>query len=63
MENIRSQKIIYDLEEDLKENVQPVDIIRQKRIDILKDSLQILDRNMSGCARLQDYDLINEISM
>ena len=63
LENIRSQKIIYDLEEDLKENVQPVDIIRQKRIDILKDSLQILDRNMSGCARLQDYDLINETSM
>ena len=63
IENVRSQKIMNDLEENLKENVQPNDIVIQKRIETLADSLMIMEKNMAGCARLQDYDLINETSM
>lgn len=63
LENIKSQKLLYDLESELKTNVQSVDVIRQKRIDAIKESLNVLERNMTGCARLQDYDLINETAM
>ena len=63
LENIKSQKVIFDVENELKTNVQPDDIIRERRINAIKEAMTILERNMTGCARLQDYDLINETSM
>ncbi|MCQ2815670.1 MAG: hypothetical protein MJ252_00240 [archaeon] len=63
LENIKSQKIIYDLEGNLKEKVEPEQIIIQKRIEVRAQSLDILDRNMAGCARLQDYNVTNETAM
>ena len=63
LENLHSQKVLIDMERWLKDNAQPTHIIRQKRIDAIIEALQVLDRNMAGCARLQDYDLINETSM
>jgi len=55
--------LLYDLEENLKENVQPVDIIREKRIKTRAEALEILEKNLAGCIRLQNYDLLNQLSM
>ena len=63
LENIKAQKLLYDLEENLKENVQPVDIIREKRIKTRAEALEILEKNLAGCIRLQNYDLLNQLSM
>ena len=63
LENIKAQKLLYDLEENLKENVQPVDIINEKRIKTRAEALSILEKNLAGCIRLQNYDLLNQSSM
>ena len=63
LENIKAQKILYDLEENLKENVQPVDIMTEKRVKARAEALTILEKNLAGCIRLQNYDLLNESSM
>ena len=63
LENIKAQKLLYDLEENLKENVQPVDIINEKRIKARAEALNILEKNLAGCIRLQNYDLLNQSAM
>ena len=63
LENIKAQKLLYDLEENLKENVQPVDIITEKRVQTRAEALTILEKNLAGCIRLQNYDLLNESAM
>ena len=63
LENIKAQKILYDLEENLKENVQPVDIMTEKRVKARAEALTILEKNLAGCIRLQNYDLLNQSSM
>ena len=47
----------------MKENVQPVDIINEKRIKTRAEALSILEKNLAGCIRLQNYDLLNQSSM
>ena len=63
LENIKAQKVLYDLEENLKENVQPVDIMTEKRVKARAEALTILEKNLAGCIRLQNYDLLNQSSM
>ena len=63
LENIKAQKLLYDLEENLKENVQPVDVMTEKRIKARAEALSILEKNLAGCIRLQNYDLLNQSSM
>ena len=63
LENIKAQKLLYDLEENLKENVQPVDIMTEKRVKARAEALTILEKNLAGCIRLQNYDLLNQSSM
>ena len=63
LENIKAQKLLYDLEENLKENVQPADVMTEKRIKARAEALSILEKNLAGCIRLQNYDLLNQSSM
>ena len=63
LENIKEQKLLYDLEENLKENVQPVNVMTEKRVKAKVEALNILDKNLAGCIRLQNYDLLYQSSM
>ena len=62
LEIIKSQKLLDDLEENLKENAQPFDVINSKRIEARANALSILEKNFAGCIRLNNYDLLNEAS-
>jgi hypothetical protein len=60
LENIRAQLVINKLEVEVKGNTLNEHEIRSKRIEARTEALKILERNLSGCERIMDLDLINE---
>jgi hypothetical protein len=60
LENIRAQLYINKFESEIKTNSFNEQEIRDKRIEVRTEALKILERNLSGCERIMDLDLINE---
>lgn len=60
IENIKAQLLLIKLENELKVNVLHDNEARDKRIEVRTEAIRVLERNLSGCMRLMDLDLINE---
>jgi hypothetical protein len=60
LENIRAQLYINKFENEITTNSLNEQEIRDRRIEIRREALKILERNLSGCERIMDLDLINE---